>query len=84
MSVKVKFECGGCFVEADGTAFLRRHFDSINGKGYGFGAYRFDTPQDVAPEGWIAFDPYTGCCYCPECWAGIENVDPIDELETIT
>lgn len=19
-----------------------------------------------------AFDPYTGCCYCPSCWAGIQ------------
>lgn len=72
MSVTVKFSCGGCSKEVDGTTFMRRHFDSVNGKGYGFGMWHEDTPQDVAPAGWIAFDPYTGCCYCPECWAEIE------------
>jgi len=81
MSVTVKFECGGCFKEADGTTFLRRHFDSLTGTGYGFGRWRYDTPQDVAPDGWIAFDPYTGCCYCPDCWADIESDDSAPEQE---
>ena len=75
MSVTVKFTCDGCFKEEVGTTFLSRHFDSLSGKGYGFGTWRTDTPQDVAPEGWVAFDPYTGCCYCPECWAEIEGDD---------
>lgn len=75
MSVTVHFSCGGCDAETKGTTFLRRHFDSINGSGYGFGNWRLDTPQDVAPEGWIAFDPYTGACYCPTCWADIEGTD---------
>ena len=75
MTVTVNFECGGCFKEAVGTKMVSRHFDSINGRGYGFGTWRLDTIQDVAPKGWIAHDPYTGCCYCAECWAGIESDD---------
>ena len=31
-----------------------------------------DTVQSVTPEGWVAFDPYTHCTYCPKCWAEIE------------
>lgn len=75
MTVTVQFECGGCFKTATGTRWLERRFVSWNGKGYGFGNYVYDKPQDVAPEGWIAFDPYTGCCYCPECWASIDSPD---------
>lgn len=73
MTVEVRFKFGGCPEEADGTTWLTREFISLNGKGHGFGSYLFSTPQDVAPEGWIAFDPYTGCCYCPKCWEGITS-----------
>lgn len=68
MAVTVNFECGGCFKQAKGTRFLQRHFHSFNGSGHGFGRWTYDTPEDVAPEGWQTFDPYTGACYCPECW----------------
>ena len=71
--ITVNFECGGCLQKAQGTTWLSRRFVSISGKSYGFGHYEYDTPQDVAPEGWVAFDPYTGCCYCPTCWAEIET-----------
>ena len=80
MTVKVTFECGGCFAKVEGTRWLQRRFDSLNGKGYGFGVYRTETPEDVAPDGWVAFDPYTGCCYCPACWADIER--PYEEEMT--
>ncbi len=73
MTVTVHFSCDGCEAAAVGTRCLTRRFESINGKGYGFGRYATDAPQDVAPAGWIAFDPYTGCCYCPKCWAEIES-----------
>lgn len=76
MSVTVKFSCGGCFKEADGTTFLRRNFITGTGKSYGLGYWQNDKPEDVAPEGWVAFDPYTGCCYCPECWGEIESAKP--------
>ncbi len=72
MTVTVKFSCGGCPAEADGTAFLQRRFHAFSGRGHGLGYHSFDTVMDVVPEGWIAFDPYTGACYCPTCWADIE------------
>lgn len=79
MTVTVEFECGGCDEKAKGAKPLRRHFHSINGSGHGFGHWSFDGPQDVAPEGWVSFDPYTGCCYCPECWANIENTEAAED-----
>lgn len=61
MTVTVRFGCDSCFDEADGTSHLvKRPRWPV-----------YASPQDVAPEGWIAFDPYTGCCYCPKCWAEI-------------
>lgn len=75
MSVTVNFACGGCDATAPGTRPLGRSFVSITGKGHGFGSYRYLTAQDVAPDGWTAFDPYTGCCYCPKCWAEIDAAE---------
>jgi hypothetical protein len=78
--ITINFECGGCFAKTKGISWLKRDFVSVTGKPYGIGTYRYTTPQDVAPEGWIAFDPYTGCCYCPKCWAEIEgdNKNPLE------
>ena len=73
MPVTINFSCGGCDKEINGTTFLRRRFHSMNGKGYGFGHWTIDTAEDVILEGWVAFDPYTGCCYCPDCWEAIIN-----------
>jgi hypothetical protein len=74
------FACSGCSATAQGTRALGRTVDSINGRGYGFGSYRYNTPQDVAPDGWIAFDPYTGYTYCPQCWGEItEGVVTTDD-----
>ncbi len=72
MSVKIKFECDGCQATADGKRSARRHFESFDGKGWGFGVWKHDQIFDLTPDDWIAFDPYTGCCYCPKCWAEIE------------
>ena len=69
--IEVIFKCGGCDAKARGH--LRREFRSFNGKGWGWGRYHETTAQEVAPEGWVAFDPYTLCTYCPECWASIES-----------
>ncbi len=71
--ITLTFSCGGCFSQAEGTRALLREFESISGRSYGIGSYRYDTPQDVAPDGWIAFDPYTGCTYCPKCWGEIQQ-----------
>ena len=73
--IKILFECGGCDAKAEG--WLKREFVSISGRSWGFGSYRETKAQEAAPEGWVAFDPYTGCTYCPECWESIEN-GPLD------
>ena len=76
MTVNVKFQCDGCFVEADGTEPIRKEFRSLSGRLWGFGSYHFTgTPTSVAPEGWVPFDPYTHACYCPDCWAEITEDD---------
>lgn len=83
MSVRVLFDCGGCDAKADGTAPLRVHFVGFNGRPWGFGTVQpANTPQDVAPPGWIAFDPYTFATYCPACWESIEgSAVPRETLE---
>lgn len=73
--IKITYSCGGCFKEASQTRMPRRHFDSMDGSGTGFGVWRFDTIEDVAPEGWEVFDPYTGVTYCKECWGEIEGTN---------
>jgi hypothetical protein len=76
VSVHVEFRCGGCDAVASGTRFITRPKEKVFGGGRG-GFYRtlpWDV-DDVVPEGWVASDPYTGCCYCPKCWAEIEEID---------
>ena len=74
MSVRVMFECDGCDAKAEGTAPLRKRFVSVSGRDHGFGTARWEnTPDDVAPEGWVAADPYTYVTYCPKCWHEIES-----------
>ncbi len=75
MSITVTFNCCGCDATVPGTSYLKSHFESFNGSGYGFGSWKNDTVEDVTPEGWVAFDPYTRACYCPECWAEITKED---------
>lgn len=76
MSVKVHFTfaCDGCHksVETDAVR-LDSRFRSFSGRDYGFGFWVNDKPdaEQFTPEGWMAFDPYTRCCYCPDCVAEI-------------
>ena len=67
MSISVTFNCDGCKATAAGTKPLRSKFISITGRSHGFGSYKNATADEVAPEGWLAYDPYTRCCYCPDC-----------------
>ena len=78
MTVKITLSCDGCHVQ-DGPHMLpRRQFKSFNGSGHGFGTWTEPGLKDVAfPDGWIVSDPYTGCTYCPPCWA--EIIAPQDE-----
>ena len=65
MSVKVIFECGGCDAKIEGTAPLRARFEPLYGGN--LCAIVKNTAEDVVPEGWVAYDPYTLATYCPEC-----------------
>lgn len=70
--VTVSFACGGCDAKAEGTTFLRKRFMSLSGRDHGIGGPVWDVGvDDVVPEGWVAFDPYTYCTYCPKCWEEI-------------
>lgn len=81
MSVTVKFSCNGCDATADGTRPLCKEFVSFSGRSHGWGTHRITVGvEDVLPDGWVAFDPYTHCCYCPKCWAGIVGDDTTDEV----
>ena len=77
MSVTVHFRCCGCTATAEGTEPLRREFRSFSGRSYGFGTpVAANDVESVTPDGWIAFDPYTYACYCPECWESILAPNP--------
>jgi hypothetical protein len=74
MSVKVSitYDCGGCDkVETIDAGIVKRSFRSFSGRDHGFGTWMTQGPDYAAfaPEGWMAFDPYTQCCYCPACVA---------------
>jgi hypothetical protein len=62
--VKITAECGGCFAETH-AGYVRQVFDSVNGKGYGFGFLREEITWAL-PEGWVKFDAI-GATYCPKC-----------------
>jgi hypothetical protein len=85
MPVTITLNCGGCDARAEGTAPLRRNFVSFSGQDHGFGQFRTGTVEDITPEGWMPYDPYTQCTYCPKCWASIEaHADtPGDELDRL-
>ena len=75
MKVTLHFSCMGCFATEEVKGELKREFRSFSGRGYGFGTHHLVWPNldEVTPDGWVAFDPYTSVTYCPTCWASIEN-----------
>jgi hypothetical protein len=56
------FEYGTPFVTSEGTSLIKR--TTLSQK---------VNLRDHVPEGWMWPDPYTGCCYCPTCWAKVEE-----------
>ena len=73
VTITYEFQCGGCFAKRQGERrrAVKREFSSFSGKPYGLGHFSLNIPQPDPPDDWVAFDPYTGCCYCPECWKEI-------------
>jgi hypothetical protein len=44
------------------------------------GTVNVNYADDVVPDGWVAYDPYTYCTYCPKCWEGIEAASVVRAL----
>lgn len=78
MSVTITYACNGCFATETVSGIVQRHevivpsAITVGGVDYDRCLVRTPTIKNSAPEGWVAFDPYTGVCYCPKCWAEIE------------
>ena len=72
MSVHLALTCDGCPATAT-TDYLRKRFVSFSGRDHGFGHFYVGDPEKLTPDGWVMFDPYTQCTYCPKCWAAIEE-----------
>lgn len=76
--VTITYACGGCSATVTAPEqVIRSEFASLSGQSHGFGCQVHDEVRvfSAAPEGWVPFDPYTGCCYCPACWALIITED---------
>lgn len=71
MAVHLVLECGGCNAAAT-TERLRKEFHGINGRPWGFGVGKVNDVEELTPPGWVMFDPWTYCTYCPTCWAEIQ------------
>ena len=71
--IDLTFRCCACDASVTVHNAIGRKFRSVNGRGYGFGTYHTTEIEDIAPEGWVPFDPYTQVTYCPDCWAEIEQ-----------
>lgn len=72
MAITATFRCDGCDAKAEGTKPLGRQFHGITGRAHGFGHHRYDTANDVVPDGWTAYC-IIGCCYCPACTAELNK-----------
>lgn len=75
MSIHIVYFCSGCPREA--TVNVGANVISVP-IGGGIDRVAVEKPRvdESAPDGWIAFDPYTHVTYCPECWDRIENGEP--------
>lgn len=73
VELKITYSCDGCFCEIEVVKKLNKRFYGITGIEYGFGHYEVDKidSEKMCPDGWIAFDPYTQCTYCHNCWKSI-------------
>ena len=73
MTVDVIYKCGGCDNRAT-VHRLKKTWRTIRqGTALDLCEVRTPTIEGTTPAGWIAFDPYTGVCYCPVCWAEMQE-----------
>ncbi len=79
MSVTVHLSCSWCDATAVGTRPVRGYFESFSGRSHGFGQNHVESVEEVCPDGWVMFDPWTHACYCAACWAWIcrENEEDV-------
>jgi hypothetical protein len=70
--VDITYRCTGCFAE-ETVQDVRPLQDAEHGVRFGMVRYAVPTIELAAPKGWVAWDPYTLCTYCPACWATIEG-----------
>ena len=74
MSVEITYNCNGCDATASSGRVKAEHVPIFGGNS-GWCKREVPTIEQSAPEGWVAFDPYTLCCYCPKCCAEIWPAD---------
>ena len=71
IQIQIFYECGG--IDASAQTEKLRVTKRIDLDPKVISTY--DDIQTIiernAPEGWMCFDPWTNCCYCPNCWASI-------------
>jgi hypothetical protein len=70
--IRLTFECGGCDAK-ETVPCPPSYFTSFSGGSSGLGLRHYPRIEEQAPPGWVAYDPYTFCQYCPTCWAEIED-----------
>lgn len=73
--IRLLLSCGGCDATAISDGLLTTEFISFSGRGHGFGVWKLRDPEEIAPPGWVLFDPYTACTYCPDCAADLGLVE---------
>ena len=62
MGVEVTYKCDNCRAESVPISLI--------------GHYEYQIAQGCTPpDEWMAYDPYTGCCYCEECAKRLEALE---------
>jgi hypothetical protein len=80
MTTRLHLRCDGCDAETHSEP-IRKRFESVSGRSYGFGSWRAPDVDAAVPAGWVWSDPYTSCTYCPKCWAGLDENKPDTEKQ---
>lgn len=84
MGVYVSLTCNGCPAAVSGIrlGIVLDEFPRRHAIGMEWVSERRQTIEEVVPEGWVPFDPYTNATYCPGCWASIVAADDRIEVQS--